>query len=697
VANHPTTTNPNVPSTSTLLADDYGFHYGFTWYRGHFTASGSETGMTLEARQSYSVYLNGTYLGSADESLGVPPHAYASARTFAFPAGLLRPGQDNVIAVLTESLGHDEGWLAGPLAQSPQGIISAQLAGAAESVVWRIQGDAGGEHPADSVRGIFNASGLFGERNGWYLPGFNDTGWQTVALPDNWSARQAGGVAVGWYRTHFTLNLPANTQIPLGLTLPHVSDKAVIWLNGWLLGRYWEQEGPQHTFYLPEGILNPNGDNVLSIAAWNRGGVGGLTAEPLLQPYVALASHSLKPTGDPSDSKQDYWHTRGNLIVDSAGRPVRIAAINWSGMQNVHYVPEGLDRQPLDSIVAHIRAMGFNTIRLPFSNQMVERNPVIEDDVGANPDLKGLHALKIMDRIVQSARKYGLRIILDDHRSTVGSDPEANGLWYTKHYPELAWIHDWQLLARRYRGNDTVVGVDLRDEPHTGPPGPWSINTYLHQGVTWGPYRGVENRTTDWRLAAERGGDAVLRVNSHLLIFVEGVQQYPDPTQPGGLDSYWWGGILGPALKYPVRLSVPRQLVYSPHEYGPVKYNMAFFGPKMTYGSMVAIWEKHWAFLLGPKSPVQAPIFIGEFGTCGRTTKCVEDTKPGSQGLWFSYFTRFLQENPEIGWSFWALNGSSPGGLPEPNYILRLDWHTVRLHQLLDALRDIEVAPPPAS
>ena len=241
-----------------------------------------------------------------------------------------------------------------------------------------------------------------------------------------------------------------------------------------------------------------------------------------------------------------------------------------------------------------------------------------------------------------------------------------------------------------------MIGVDLRNEPHTGPPGPWSLRTYLHQGVTWGPYRGVENPKTDWRLAAERGGNAVLRINPHLLIFVEGVQQYPDLTQPGGLDSYWWGGILGPALTYPVKLSVPNQLVYSPHEYGPMKYNMPFFGQHMSYKSMSAIWQKHWGYLLRPGTHVAAPVFLGEFGTCGQSQTCVSDTKPGSQGLWFSFLMRYLRSHPEVGWSFWALNGANPQGQPQPNYIFRPDWRSLRLHQLVDAFRDVEVAPPPA-
>jgi aryl-phospho-beta-D-glucosidase BglC (GH1 family) len=691
-ANHTSTSNPNVPSTDTLLADDYGFHYGFVWYRGHFTANGQETTFSIQARQSFEVFLNGIPLGNRDTNLSVPPHIYAKTFQFQIPANLLRPGQDNVIAVLTESLGHDEGWVAGPLAQSPQGILTASIVNG-PPISWRIQGDAGGEQPADTERGLFNASGLFGERSGWYEPGVNDASWQSVQLPDNWTARSLTS-PVGWYRTHFTLKLPANQSTPLGLVIPHASDKAVIWLNGWLIGRYWEQEGPQHEFYLPQGILNPNGDNTLAIAVWNRGHAGGLTAVPALQPYTPMATHRLVLSGAQADAA-GYWHTAGNLIVDSAGRPVRIAAVNWFGMENHFFVPAGLDNQPLDAIVSHIARMGFNAIRLPFSNELVETNPVVTSHLAANPDLQGLHALDIMDRIVAAAGRYGVRIILDDGRSSAGTQPAWNGLWYSAKYPESSWIADWQLLVSRYKGNPTVVGVDLRNEPHTAPPGPWSVKTYMTQGATWGPYNGVENPATDWRLAAERGGDAVLATNPHLLIFVEGIQQYPDPTQQDGIDSYWWGGILYPAEQYPVELSVPHQLVYSPHEYGPFKYSMPFFGPNMTYQSMVAVWEKHWGFLEKPSFKEEAPIFIGEFGTCGNGPQCVTDTKPGSEGLWFSFLVRYLKEHPEIGWSYWALNGTSHLGNDTKNYILGTDWKSVRLPLLVNTFRDLEQPPPP--
>ena len=693
VANHASTNNPNVPQGPSLLADDYGFHYGFVWYRGHFTASGHEAGIVLAARQSYSIYLNGQYLGSADTSLSDPPHSYAAARGFTFPPGVLKPGQENVISVLTESLGHDEGWLAGPVAQSPQGILSASLSGTSTPITWRIQGDQGGENPVDQERGLLNASGLYGERNGWYLPRYDDDQWQPVTLPDNWQTRKVSA-PVGWYRAHFQLNLPGDTEEPIGLTLSHASDKAVIWVNGWLLGRYWEQRGPQHTFYLPEGILNANGDNVVAIAVWNRGHQGGLTSVPRLTAYPALREHTVT-TGDVVNSSNGYWHTSGNRIVDQNGLPVRIAAVNWFGMENTYFVPAGLEHQPLTSIVMRVKQLGFNAIRLPFSNQMVEQNPIVTAHLAANPDLKGLHALDVMDKIVAAAGQVGLRVILDDQRSSAGTQPEPNGLWYTKAYPESVWIHDWQFLVNRYLGNPTVVGVDLRNEPHTAPPGPWSVKAYLSHGSTWGPYKGKDNLATDWRLAAERGGNAVLAVNPQLLVFVEGLQLYPDPTQPGGIDSYWWGGILTPARQYPVELAVPHQMVYSPHEYGPEKYAMPFFGPHMTYRSMVANWEKHWGFLEKADFPKETPIFLGEFGTCGNSGTCVASGAPGSQGLWFSFLMKYLIIHPEIGWGFWALNGTSHLNDVTPNNILKPDWKSVRLPALVQTFQDIEYAPSP--
>ena len=257
-----------------LYASDYGYDHGFVWYRGHFTAAGSETGVTLTAdgfssTGAYSVWLNGAFLGSGAAS-------GAQTQTFTFPPGAVHQGQDNVIAVLVENTGNPEG----PSGEKA-GLYSASMAGSATPVTWRLMGDPGGTTLQDPVRGIMNATGLYGTSKGWDLPGYPDQSWQQVSLPDNWSARGIPA-GVGWYRTDFSLSLPRSSYVPIDVQIGGAGPgagtadyRAFIFVNGWLVGRYVNNVGPQHQFYVPDGILNDHGQNTLAIAVWGLSQAGG--------------------------------------------------------------------------------------------------------------------------------------------------------------------------------------------------------------------------------------------------------------------------------------------------------------------------------------------------------------------------------------------------------------------------------------
>ncbi len=152
-----------------------------------------------------------------------------------------------------------------------------------------------------------------------------------------------------------------------------------------------------------------------------------------------------------------------------------------------------------------IARTGFNTIRLSFSNQLFDPASKPQGiNYQLNPDLKGLSGLTLMDRIVQGAGKIGLKIILDRHDPTADQRPP---LWYNDQAPQTRWVQDWVMLAQRYRGDETIIGADLANEPH------WP--------ATWGG----GNPSTDWRLAAQRAGNAILAVNPDWLIFVEGIRE----------------------------------------------------------------------------------------------------------------------------------------------------------------------------
>jgi endoglucanase len=363
-------------------------------------------------------------------------------------------------------------------------------------------------------------------------------------------------------------------------------------------------------------------------------------------------------------------------------------------MASSHWVPAGLDFQRYTTIMDLVKLLGYNTIRLPFSNEMVERDPIVTDGVRANPEFLGKRALQVMDSIVSYAQQIGLKIILDDHRSRAARPLEVNSLyeplWYTQRYPESSWIHDWQTLAQRYRNNDAVIGFDLRNEPHTNGPGPWNLHAYLHQGATWGLYRGLDDPTSDWRLAAQRAGNAVLAINPHLLIIVQGLQLYPDSTSPGGVAASWWAGLLTPVKRYPVRLNVPHQLVYSVHDWGPRKHEMPWFA-HMTYQSLQAAWHRSWAFILDhPSASYTAPILLGEFGTCTDDPRCLAS---GSQGTWFQMLLRFLREHPKLSWSFFALDGTNSNNCATDNGLLNPAWNNLASLRLQASLLTAQDSP----
>jgi endoglucanase len=335
-----------------------------------------------------------------------------------------------------------------------------------------------------------------------------------------------------------------------------------------------------------------------------------------------------------------YWHTSGRQILDAAGQPVRIAGINWFGFETDIRVVHGLWARDYKSMIDQMKSLGYNTIRMPFSDDILKPGAIPEsiNYDGKNTDLRGLTSLQVLDRIVAYAGQSGLKIVLDRHR------PDAAGqsaLWYTASVPEPTWIANLKSLATRYKGNSTVVGIDLHNEPHD--PACW----------------GCGDTSRDWRLAAQRAGNAVLSVNPELLIMVEGVQSY------NGTNG-WWGGNLMGVAQYPVQLDVPNRLVYSAHDYATSVAQQPWFSDPSFPANMPGVWDKYWGYIF--KQNI-APVWLGEFGT---TLQSSVDQK------WLSALATYLRSTSTDGadsfhWTFWSWNPNSgdTGG------ILKDDWQTV--------------------
>ncbi len=201
-------------------------------------------------------------------------------------------------------------------------------------------------------------------------------------------------------------------------------------------------------------------------------------------------------------------HTSGHDILDTAGHRVRLTSVNWYGFDQQDFVAGGLDHAPLATIVKEIVDLGVNSVRLPWANETVERNPRVPDyAVKANPQFRGRHAMEVMDAVIRALADAHIMVVLDNHVSRADwccNETDGNGLWYNAEYPESKWLTDWQTITRRYKRERWVVGADLRNE--------------LRNQATWGG----TNPKLDWHAAAERGGNAVLAANPRLLIMVEG-------------------------------------------------------------------------------------------------------------------------------------------------------------------------------
>ncbi|MCE2806809.1 MAG: cellulose binding domain-containing protein [Gemmataceae bacterium] len=295
-----------------------------------------------------------------------------------------------------------------------------------------------------------------------------------------------------------------------------------------------------------------NGASITSTFNGAGGSQPGTPGTPTTPPTITIGGTSVQVGVPSSGIAPGYFSTAGNQIVDANGQVVRLSGVNWFGMEGTNYAPHGLWTRGYQEMMDQMKQTGFNTIRLPFSNQLFDAGSVPNGiDFSKNPDLQGLNGLQVLDKIVAYAGKIGLRIFLDHHRSGAGAGTEGSGLWYTAAYPESRFISDWKMLA------------------------------------------------------AERAGNAILAVNPKWLVIVEGIES-------GSSGNYWWGGNLSNAGASPVRLAVANRLVYSTHDYPASVYPQSWFSQPNYPDNLPAIWDKNWGYLF--KNNI-APVLVGEFGT----------------------------------------------------------------------------------
>ncbi|KAI0738818.1 glycoside hydrolase superfamily [Daedaleopsis nitida] len=241
-----------------LYGCDYGFCENNILWRGHFNATGAETAANLSINGgtafAASVWINDVFI----DTISAVTAAGDANALFPFPKGAVQPGQDNVLTVLQDHMGNDEGQNQ----KSDRGIRGFELVGGVGNFsTWKVQGKLGGYlNFPDKVRGVLNEGGLFG---------CDTSAWAARALSDGLPGAKAG---VGFFVTTFKLDVPhgvdAMMSFQFGVERAPLPYRALLFVNGWKFGKRIGDIGPQTRFPVPPGILDYNGENTVAVALW---------------------------------------------------------------------------------------------------------------------------------------------------------------------------------------------------------------------------------------------------------------------------------------------------------------------------------------------------------------------------------------------------------------------------------------------
>ncbi len=387
----------------------------------------------------------------------------------------------------------------------------------------------------------------------------------------------------------------------------------------------------------------------------------------------------------PDEYHDDWLHVNENAeIVDMYGNPVWLTGCNWFGYNVGSQVFDGVWSQNMHKCLNEIADHGFNLLRVPMSTEILlqwkngDPDPMIKVNEWENPELTvegvvggtPMYSFDIWNKAVEWCRENGIKIMIDIHSASTSSSGHQVPLWYDSNFSTDDWIEALSWFADYYKDDDTIIAIDLKNEPHGKNDG---------QGMAIWDDSTSEN---NWKYAAETCAAAVLEKNPYLLIMVEGIEVYPKFEIGSTWDSpavdyahygdeskqpfygAWWGGNFRGARDYPVDLGeYQSQLVYSPHDYGPLVYAQTWFDKDFTRETLLDdYWYDTWAYLVEENI---SPLLMGEWG--GFIDE--EHDPTGDNKKWMEILRDYMIEK-RIHHTFWCFNENSgdTGGLVYDNF-----------------------------
>ena len=217
--------------------------------------------LRLNTRHKSAIWTNGQFIGGHYNyktkllkagSMNGPDFKRFSSIKYDLTIAI-KPGK-NELFIITESLGQNKQVFILNDARKPRGIISAKFSKRLSSQKWYISGT-----DNTKLEQPFNSSGLPGEIYLFQKGEGND--WLEINDEPKISPKDQ----ISWYKTQFKWKIDNSKRIPLKIHLEG-QHNVNVFLNGLYIGRYWGELGPQHDFYIMDGILKEN--NHLVLACW---------------------------------------------------------------------------------------------------------------------------------------------------------------------------------------------------------------------------------------------------------------------------------------------------------------------------------------------------------------------------------------------------------------------------------------------
>ena len=84
---------------------------------------------------------------------------------------------------------------------------------------------------------------------------------------------------------------------------------------------------------------------------------------------------------------QNNWlSTDGNKIVDINGEQVILTGVNWSGFETSSGVVDVLWERDWQSMLQQVKNLGFNCLRIPWSNDNLFTDTIVTSFISHDPD-----------------------------------------------------------------------------------------------------------------------------------------------------------------------------------------------------------------------------------------------------------------------------------------------------------------------